>query len=90
MIRLLVMCVSGRDNWLRGLMDSRITVFLIVMLLAVLRGLMQRSKVQREIDERQARGLVSLKSRRIRDRTGPVVDSDSVTETDTQSAGNAD
>lgn len=71
-------------------MDSRITVFLIVMLLAVLRGLMQRSKVQREIDERKARGLVSLKSRRVKNRTGPVVDSDSVTDADTQSAENAD
>ena len=71
-------------------MDSRITVFLIVMLLAVLRGLMQRSKVQREIDERKARGLVSLKSRRVKNRTGPVVDQDSVTDADTQSAENAD
>lgn len=71
-------------------MDSRITVFLIVMLLAVLRGLMQRSKVQREIDERKARGLVSLKSRRVKNRTGPVVDQNSVTDADTQSAENAD
>ena len=71
-------------------MDSRITVFLIVMLLAVIRGLMQRSKVQREIDERKARGLVSLKSRRVKNRTGPVVDQDSVTDADTQSAENAD
>jgi hypothetical protein len=71
-------------------MDSRITVFLIVMLLAVLRGLMQRSKVLREIEERKASGLVSLKGRRIQNRTGPVVQSDSSTDADTQSAEDAD
>ena len=71
-------------------MDSRITVFLIVMLLAVLRGLMQRSKVRREIEARKARGLVSMKTRRTRSRTGPVVDSDTIADTDTQSAENAD
>ena len=71
-------------------MDSRITVFLIVMLLAVLRGLMQRSKVKREIEERKARGLVSLKVRRAQTRTGPVVDSDSIADTDSQSAEKAD
>ncbi len=71
-------------------MDSRITVFLIVMLLAVLRGLMQRSKVRREIEARKARGLVSMKTRRTQSRTGPVVDSDSIADTDTQSAENAD
>ena len=71
-------------------MDSKITVFLIVMLVAMLRGLMQRSKVQREIEERKARGLVSLKSRRTQTRTGPVVDSDANADADPQSAENAD
>lgn len=71
-------------------MDSRITVFLIVLLLAVLRGLMQRSKVRQEIEARKARGIVSLKTRRAQSRTGPVVDSDSIADADTQSAENAD
>ena len=71
-------------------MDSKITVCLIVILLAALRGLMQRSKVKREIEERKARGLVSLKSRRTQTRTGPAVDSDSTAEDDTKSAQHAD
>lgn len=57
-------------------MDSKVTVFLIVMLLAVLRGLMQRSQVRREIEERKSRGLQSSRSRRLNIRVGPVVDPD--------------
>lgn len=56
-------------------MDGKVTVFLIVMLLAVLRGLMQRSQVRREIEERRARRPVLSKGRRINKRRGPVVDS---------------
>ena len=59
-------------------MDGKITVFLIVMLLAVLRGLMQRSQVRREIEERKARGLLLSKGRRVNKRRGPVVDSKNV------------
>lgn len=71
-------------------MDSKITVFLIVMLLAVLRGLMQRSKVREEIEARKSRGMVSMKTRRTQSRTGPVVESDSIADTDKQSAEDAD
>ena len=59
-------------------MDGKITVFLIVMLLAVLRGLMQRSQVRRESEERKARGLLFSKGRRVNKRRGPVVDSKNV------------
>lgn len=58
-------------------MDSRVTVFLIVMLLAVLRGLMQRSQVRKEIEERDARGPVSLRRRALNHRNGPAVESES-------------
>lgn len=57
-------------------MDSRVTVFLIVMLLAALRGLMQRSKVRREIEERNAQIVTPLRARRLKNRIGPVVDSE--------------
>lgn len=60
-----------------GLMDSKVTVFLIVMLLAVLRGLMQRSQVRKEIEEREARGSISLRRRSLNRRSGPAVDSES-------------
>jgi len=53
-------------------MDSKVTVFLIVMLLAVLRGLMQRSQVRREIEERAA---LSRRSS-LKQRKGPVVRSE--------------
>lgn len=46
------------------------------MLLAVLRGLMQRSQVRREIEERKSKGLQSFKNRRLNSRVGPVVDPD--------------
>ncbi len=61
-------------------MDSKITVFLIVMLLAALRGLMQRSQVRKEIQERAARGLVSSKGRRLNRRNGPVIESEPATD----------
>ena len=54
-------------------MDSRVTVFLIVMLLAVLRGLMQRSQVRKEIEERRSRGPRLSKGRSTNSRRGPVV-----------------
>ena len=54
-------------------MDSRVTVFLIVMLLAVLRGLMQRSQVRKEIEERRLRGPRLSKVRPQKSRRGPVV-----------------
>ncbi|GEM_PF-1666153 len=54
-------------------MDSKITVFLIVMLLAVLRGLMQRSQVRKEIEARVPRGS-RLAKKRITNRTEPAVD----------------
>jgi len=57
-------------------MDSKVTVFLIVVLLAALRGLMQRSQVRKEIQARAARGLVSSKGRRLNRRTGPVIASE--------------
>ena len=70
------MCRAGRfrvaDQWfLNDLMDSKITVFLIVMLLAALRGLMQRSQVRKEIQERAARGLVLSEGRRSNRRNEP-------------------
>jgi hypothetical protein len=61
-------------------MDGKVTVFLIVMLLAVLRGFMQRSQVRREIEERKARGPVLSTGRRINKRRGPLVDSKNVTD----------
>ena len=62
-------------------MDGKVTVFLIVMLLAVLRGLMQRSQVRKEIEERsKARGPVLPKGRRISKRRGPAVDSKNATD----------
>lgn len=90
MIQFLILLVSGSGDRLSGSMDSKITVCLIVILLAALRGLMQRSKVKREIEERKARGLVSLKARRTQTRTGPAVDTDSKADADTQSAEHAD
>lgn len=63
-------------------MDGKVTVFLVVMLLAVLRGLMQRSQVRKEIEERRkARGPVLPKGRRISRRQGPVVDSRNAADT---------
>ena len=53
------------------MMDSKVTVFLIVVLLAALRGLMQRSKVRREIE---ARNLTQFGARRLKSRKGPVVE----------------
>ncbi|MCA9010328.1 MAG: hypothetical protein KDB01_11305 [Planctomycetaceae bacterium] len=54
-------------------MDSRVTVFLIVMLLAVLRGLMQRSQVRKEMEERRLRGPRLSKGRPITSRRDPIV-----------------
>jgi hypothetical protein len=55
-------------------MDSKVTVFLIVMLLAALRGLMQRSQVRREIEARKVRRPLASKGRRIQNRIGPAVE----------------
>ena len=69
--------LRGADlHFLSDLMDSKVTVFLIVVLLAALRGLMQRSQVRKEIQDRAARGLVSSKGRRLNRRTGPVIESE--------------
>ena len=68
---------SADQGFLSGLMDSKVTVFLIVMLLAVLRGLMQRSQVRKEIEDREARGSVSFKRRSLNRRKGPAVESES-------------
>jgi len=57
-------------------MDSKVTVFLIVMLLAILRGLMQRSQVRREIEERRVRGPLSFRERSSKHRKGPIVESE--------------
>ena len=59
-----------------GLMDSKVTVFLIVMLLAVLRGLMQRSQVRKEIEDREAHGPIPLRRRPVKRRKGPAVESE--------------
>ena len=55
-------------------MDSKVTVFLIVMLLAVLRGLMQRRQVRKEIEERSVQRPLLFKRRQIQNRKGPVVE----------------
>ena len=68
---------SADQGFSSGLMDSKVTVFLIVMLLAVLRGLMQRSQVRKEIEDREARGSVSFKRRSLNRRKGPAVESES-------------
>ncbi len=57
-------------------MDSKVTVFLIVMLLAVLRGLMQRGQVRKEIEERKTRGPILSKRRQIQNRQGPLVEAE--------------
>jgi hypothetical protein len=58
------------------MMDSKVTVFLIVMLLAVLRGLMQRSQVRKEIEERDAQGPSMLRQRALNRRKTPAVESE--------------
>jgi len=65
--------VSRVERFPGKAMDSRVTVFLIVMLLAVLRGLMQRTQVRKEMEERRLRGPGLSKGRPINSRRGPVV-----------------
>ncbi len=56
-------------------MDSRITVFLIVVLLAMLRGILQRPRVRREMKGRVSSGLRSQKTRPADNLTDDTVDS---------------
>jgi len=56
-------------------MDSRITVFLIVVLLAMLRGILQRPRVRREMEGRLGSGLISKKARAAGNQADDTVDS---------------